>query len=82
MHDMGAWGSGSFDNDAALDWAGSVESIADVREPFDRLKSLGDGFVDADVASEVVSAVTFTGRPHLRPGRQPGDTYECVTDQL
>ena len=29
---MGAWGSGSFENDTALDWAGGVESVADVRE--------------------------------------------------
>ena len=33
---MGAWGSGSFENDSALDWAGSVQSLADVRKPFDR----------------------------------------------
>ena len=34
---MGAWGSGSFENDAAMDWAAGVKSIDDVRAPFDRL---------------------------------------------
>ena len=53
---MGAWGSGSFENDTALDWAASVQSIDDVREPFDRLKALGAGYVDADLAGEVVAA--------------------------
>ena len=28
---MGAWGSGSFENDTALDWAASVQSLDDVR---------------------------------------------------
>ena len=60
---MGAWGSGSFENDTALDWAGSVESLADVRAPFDRLKAETDAseagaalIVDADFASELIAA--------------------------
>ena len=47
---MGAWGSGSFENDAALDWAGEVRSLDDVRAPFERLGEVGSGFVDADLA--------------------------------
>ena len=35
---MGAWGSGSFENDAAMDWAADVQSIEDVQKPFERLK--------------------------------------------
>jgi len=53
---VGAWGSGSFENDAALDWATGVQSIEDVGAPFDRLKAAGSGYVDADLASEVVAA--------------------------
>lgn len=60
---MGAWGSGSFENDAALDWAGSVQSLADVRKPFDRLKALTDASdngaaysVESDLASELIAA--------------------------
>lgn len=60
---MGAWGSGSFENDAALDWAGSVQSLADVRAPFDRLKVLTDAsedggshFLEADFSSELIAA--------------------------
>ena len=53
---MGAWGSGSFENDAALDWAGSVHSAEDVRGPFERLKALGTAQADADLASEVIAA--------------------------
>jgi len=28
---MGAWGSGSFENDTAMDWTASVESVDEVR---------------------------------------------------
>ena len=53
---MGAWGSGSFENDAALDWAAGVQSIEDVSAPFDRLRAEDSGYIDADLASEVVAA--------------------------
>lgn len=55
---MGAWGSGSFENDTALDWAAGVRSVEDVRGPLERLKALaGEGaYIDADLASEAVAA--------------------------
>ena len=60
---MGAWGAGTFENDTALDWAGGVESLADVRKPFERLKSETDSapdgpsmVIDADLASELIAA--------------------------
>lgn len=60
---MGAWGAGSFENDTALDWAATVESAADVRKPFERLKRdtdtapEGPGLVlDADFACELIAA--------------------------
>lgn len=60
---MGAWGSGSFENDVAMDWASSVRSIEDVRAPFDRLDALAaageagePAYIDADLASELVAA--------------------------
>jgi len=60
---MGAWGSGSFDNDTALDWAAGVESVADVSRPFDRLKTETDSspegpnlILDADFACELIAA--------------------------
>lgn len=51
---MGAWGSGGFENDAAMDWAASVHSVEDVGRPFEQLKAVDDA--DADLASEVVAA--------------------------
>ena len=48
---MGAWGSGSFENDTALDWAAEVRSVEDVGKPFERLKAAGSGSIDADLAA-------------------------------
>jgi hypothetical protein len=58
---MGAWGSGSFENDTALDWAAGVESVEDVRRPFEALKAATGGdeageMLDADLACELVAA--------------------------
>lgn len=53
---MGAWGSGGFENDTALDWAEGVESVADVRTALDRLKAEAGALIDADLACEAVAA--------------------------
>ena len=60
---MGAWGSGSFENDTALDWAAGVQSVDDVRGPFEQLKAVTDASeaggaleIDADLACEVIAA--------------------------
>ncbi len=31
---MGAWGAGGFENDAALDFAGTIETVDDIRWAF------------------------------------------------
>jgi hypothetical protein len=57
---MGAWGTGSFENDTAMDWAASVQSVDDVRKPFERLKrdtdAQGEIVVDSDFASQLIAA--------------------------
>ncbi len=60
---MGAWGAGSFENDTAMDWAASVQSVDDVRAPFERLKRETDAHqgetelvVDSDFACELLAA--------------------------
>jgi len=78
---MGAWGSGSFENDTAMDWAASVENLGDVRRPFERLKAETDGYpgpgelvVDADFACELLAAAECVATLMGRRGRDfPGD---------
>ena len=85
---MGAWGSGSFENDTALDWAGSVKSVDDVRAPFARLKRDTDAdgvdpelVVDADFACELLAAAECVAFMLGRPGRDfPDDLAERLAD--
>ena len=76
---MGAWGAGSFENDAALDWADSVRSLADVRGPFERLKAGGTTYVDADLACEVIAAAEAVA---LLMGRRSRDFPDELAEQL
>lgn len=82
---MGAWGSGGFENDAALDWAGSVQSMDDVAVPFERMKAQVDegagAYVDADLASELVAAAETVAMLMGRPGPDfPQDLRERLAD--
>jgi hypothetical protein len=84
---MGAWGSGSFENDTALDWAAGVQSLDDVRKPFERLKHDTDGHegpgelvVDADFACELLAAAECVAALLGRRGRDfPDDLAERLT---
>ena len=81
---MGAWGSGSFENDTALDWAAEVESIEDVRRPFQELKAATGGGergepVDADLACELVAAAETVA---MLMGRVSPDFPEDLRERL
>jgi hypothetical protein len=62
---MGAWGAGSFENDAALDWVWSLEQSDDLSPVEAAISDVlnGDDYLDADVgctglaAAEVVAAL-------------------------
>lgn len=60
---MGAWGTGSFENDDAMDWVAQVQSTADVAKPFERLKTDTDAYdqeedlgLDLVFASQLIAA--------------------------
>jgi hypothetical protein len=76
---MGAWGSGSFENDVALDWAGEIRSLSDLREPIDRLKAVGSGHVDADLACEVIAAAETVA---MLMGRKSPGVPEDLRERL
>ena len=76
---MGAWGAGSFENDAALDWAGSVESPGDVRKPFEQLEEAKSGAIDSDLASEVIAAAETIA---MLMGRRSRDFPEDLARRL
>jgi len=62
---MGAWGTDTFDNDTAGDWAYGLEAVDDlslVRETFDRVIAVGDDYLDSDDASEGLAACEVVAR--------------------
>ena len=82
---MGAWGSGSFENDTALDWAAGVSSVEDISRPFDRLKIDTDAHtegvleIDADFACEVLAAAECVA---FMMGRRGRDFPDELADRL
>ena len=85
---MGAWGSGSFENDTAMDWAAEVQSVDDVRRPFERLKQESDAsgsaealLLDADFSCELLAAAETVAMMMGRGSRDfPDDLAERLAD--
>lgn len=73
---MGAWRAGSFDNDAALDFASEIESVDDVKAAF---AAEGQEEIEADLASRVIVAAECVAamRGHRNPD-MPADLAERV----
>jgi hypothetical protein len=62
---MGAWGTGTFENDTACDWASDLESATDLSPVVDtlaRVVELGDGYLDADAGCEALAACEVVAR--------------------
>jgi hypothetical protein len=63
---MGAWGSGSFDNDTAMDWVSTFlrEGPDAVREAFD---AVTDEYLDADIGCCVIAAAEALAAARGKP---------------
>ena len=62
-----------------MDWAAEVQSVDDVRRSFDRLKAVGSGYVDADLACHVVAAAETIA---MLMGRRSSDFPSDLADRL
>lgn len=80
---MGAWGSGSFENDTALDFASAIGSVDDVEKAFEASSELGvaliEGEIDADMSCEIIVAAECVAsmRGHASPD-MPEELAETV----
>jgi hypothetical protein len=76
---MGAWGSGSFENDSAGDWSYELEDgdASTVRAALNQ--ALGDEELEVDEASAVVAAAEIVAAALGKPG---ANLPEEVTDFL
>ena len=60
---MGAWGTGNFDNDTALDWVFELEETNDlslIRETIEAIFT--EDYIDSDVGSEALIAIEAIAR--------------------
>lgn len=73
---MGAWGSGSFENDTAMDFAGEIASIADLESV---MLDEGAEEIDADLACQLIvvgeCVAAMRGHPH---SDMPADLAQIV----
>lgn len=80
---MGAWDSGSFDNDTAADWAGDLVEEGDVETVREALVAAAevpaDEYLDSDEGTEAIAAAEVVAAAAGRPGER--DAYsEGVLD--
>jgi hypothetical protein len=62
---MGSWGTGTFDNDTACDWAYGLERTQDlslVREAIEKILAQGRARIDASRAEEALAACEVIAR--------------------
>jgi hypothetical protein len=60
---MGAWGTGNFDNDTALDWSFELEETDDLSLVESTINSaLDEEYIDSDIGTEVLVAIEVLAR--------------------
>jgi len=60
---MGAWGTGNFDNDAALDWVFDLEEVNDlslIEKTIDAV--FDDDYIESDIGCEALVAIEAIAR--------------------
>ena len=78
---MGAWGSGSFDNDTAMDWVSTFlrEGPDAVRDAFD---AVTDSYLDADIGCCVIAAAESLAAARGKPVKGLPDGIKNNLDDL
>jgi len=69
---MGAWGSGIFDNDTALDWVGDLaeaeDALALIDDTLERVAGNGIDYLEAPEAEEALAAAQVVAMLQGNPG--------------
>jgi hypothetical protein len=78
---MSAWGHRAFDNDTANDWAYGLEDTSDlslVESAFDDLESIGDAYLEEEIACNALAACEVLARCNGNAGYR--DAYTETVD--
>ncbi|HKQ90784.1 MAG TPA: DUF4259 domain-containing protein [Blastocatellia bacterium] len=79
---MGAWGTGSFDNDTACDWAHDLKETSDlslIESTLDKVLKVGAEYLDASEAEEALAAAETVAR--LKGNWGIRDSYTEIMDK-
>ena len=77
---MGAWGTGHFENDTALDWVYDLEKSKDEKILWNAIEAvMSEDYVDSDIAVEALAALEVAAGLQ---GRQSTDLPEEVEKWL
>lgn len=79
---MGAWAADAFGNDTACDWADDLENVGDlslVRQAIDAVLTVGDEYLDSDIACEGLAACEVIAR--LQGNRGVRNAYTEPVDE-
>ena len=74
---MGAWGTGAFENDAALDWLFELEKAKDLTCVWQATEAVfGADYLDSDVASEALVAIELAAGLKGKPNQELPEEVE------
>lgn len=80
---MGAWGTGFFENDDALDWKGDLldsSTLSIIEETLSA--SAAEEYIEADLASQALAAAeivaALNGRPGMEIRNEAGEVEDLV----
>jgi hypothetical protein len=76
---MGAWGTGNFDNDTACDWVYELQETDDVSLVRNTLADVGEDYLDSDVACMALAACEVIAR--LKGQWGPRNSYTEDVDK-
>lgn len=79
---MGAWGTGSFENDTAVDWTYGLEGKSDllyIEAALDKVLAAGADYLEAPDAEEAIAAAEAVARLQGKFGIQ--DAYTETVDK-
>lgn len=75
---MGAWGTGSFENDTALDWLFVLEKAKDLTCLWQATEAVfGADYLDSDVASEALVAIELAAGLKGKPNQELPEEVEA-----
>lgn len=79
---MGAWGYGSLENDTASDWLYELEhadNFSAIEAKLDEVMSMGDDYLDSDVAQEALAAVEALAYVQRGKGSPMTPSFAIIT---